>query len=79
MIDEKFINQIIKRIFDKGYDCFTSEAQLRDLFAIEVGLIDSDMIVMPEYTSLKMMELLLGHRLSENLQMNLLVMICSNS
>ena len=63
MIDEKFINQIIKRIFDKGYDCFTSEAQLRDLFAIEVGLIDSDMIVMPEYTQ----EVPVGWRCSEKL------------
>ena len=63
MIDEKFIYEIVRKIHNKGYECFTSEAQIRDLFAIEIGLMNPNYIVMPEYTQ----DVPAGWRCSEKL------------
>ena len=50
MLDERKINEVLKSLCSKGYDCFASEAQLRDAFAIELGRKEEDFIVIPEYT-----------------------------
>lgn len=49
MIDEKIVNHILAELKKDGYDCFASEAQLRDAFAIKLGM-SYDCIVIPEYT-----------------------------
>ena len=36
MINEKVVRNIMSELYKEGYDCFVSEAQLRDAFAIKL-------------------------------------------
>lgn len=47
------VNQVLERIKNKGYNCFVSEAQLRDVFAIELKSIFSKYTIFPEFTPWK--------------------------
>ena len=50
MLITKNIKNILTNIKNNGYDCFVSEAQLRDVFAIELNKMFPDYQILPEYT-----------------------------
>lgn len=62
MINEKVVKKIMSELYQNGYDCFVSEAQLRDAFAIQLKELLPGCIVLPEYSEPKPH----GWRCSEN-------------
>ena len=63
MINEKVVKKIMSELYKDGYDCFVSEAQLRDAFAIKLKEMLPNCIVLPEYSEPKPT----GWRCSENI------------
>lgn len=63
MINEKVVRKIMSELYKEGYDCFVSEAQLRDAFAIKLKEMLPNCIVLPEYSEPKP----IGWRCSENI------------
>ena len=63
MINEKVVRKIMSELYKEGYDCFVSEAQLRDAFAIKLKELLPNSIVLPEYSEPKPK----GWRCSENI------------
>lgn len=63
MIDELVVKRILKELSSTDYKCFSSEAQLRDAFAIALVKMYPNFVVYPEYTQPKPK----GWRCSEDL------------
>lgn len=49
VVNAAFIQKILRKLSSGAYPCFTSEAQLRDAFSVELAKSNSDYTILPEF------------------------------